>query len=339
MCIGKKRRIYLLLICTVFLFISCPVQAQLSEAKTPSDVFSVLELLDRKLTIVMENRKISQDKIVSFELRDSDLKPMHVYQLHLACIEQLREFQRSVKISEIPLVVAAPRSFKPIDVLHVSEMLLQAVDRTGKILQIDSLPMDRGSFSGKTPTDVFEELLPVLAKLFALNGKSRISPSEVYAQSIRARFDAQEIISVVAMSEKHSERRRELQASAFGMNIDGNHLVIDEATNKTPADALRNCQSIRRTLDQVFRQIDSAQTNLNQHQSKKVRPADVFIQTQLIIAELNILKKLTATTAITRPTMPAENMTPRDVCGQLIWTSYILEALLKHHQVPKQFAH
>lgn len=62
-------------------------------------------------------------------------------------------------------------------------------------------------YSNKLPTDVYQELFKLYYKLNRINGKSKISPSELYSHIYRAKEDLQ--YSLLTLSKQLNESEEE----------------------------------------------------------------------------------------------------------------------------------
>lgn len=302
-----------------------------SAAKTigPSDVFSQVELANRKAAAILIHLKMKRSDVPSIRLRETGLKPMHIYQLHLLCLDQLRQYERSMQWVATPLILASPVKYRPADVFQLSQILSDRIDKIGDKMAIAAMPNRRIFVEGKNPTDVYTQIIPLLAKLMALNATIKVTPSEVFSQMMRIRKDAQAILTTVAMKQPAAERRR-LKVRTFGMGADGNHLTFRTSEPQTPADSFQACMDIRRSINRIWAAHQIKQLPLpSVGENESIGPSDVYLQTQIIIAELNLLKLMTATTAPTSPTDEHHDKTAMDVFQEAVWTHYMLEALEK----------
>lgn len=299
---------------------------------TPNHVYAGLELLNRKLDQLLNSAGRTAPAANAVRSRESGLKPMHVYQIHLACIEQLRGYQFKAGLPTMPLAVATPEKYSPAQVFLLTKMLLEAVDRDAIALGAGDLPGEMTTFQGKTPTDVFQIGVTALMKILALSGTNDISPNEVFSQTVRARYDAQAIVTTAAQYEVgDADIRRRLKAKSFGMSSDGRHLEVDTSVKRKPSNAFEECLRVRETINALRQQLNAPTTPMPSYEvGEKIRPADVYLQTQLIIAELNLLKMLTGTTVTTPPAQPVTGKSPNEVFAEAAWARFALNGLLNH---------
>ena len=67
----------------------------------------------------------------------------------------------------------------------------------------------------------------------------------------------------------------------------------------------------------------------------KIFPADVFIQTQIIIAEINLLKIATGTISATPLPIPVKGKKPSDVHQEAVAMEYLLDQIDMLEQLVK----
>ena len=97
---------------------------------------------------------------------------------------------------------------------------------------------------------------------------------------------------------------------------------------KTPAEVFAQCLEIRGTINDVRRELELGTTPVpSVAEGQALRPEDVFIQTQIIIAELNLVKLGTGTSSSTPLTVPVSDKTPSDVFGQAALLDYLLKQI------------
>jgi hypothetical protein len=174
------------------------------------------------------------------------------------------------------------------------------------------LPTELPLAAEKTSTDVFAVLVEVFVKLDRLCGHDKISPNEVHAQLVRATADVR---SILQQGDPASRYRIDAPAAE---------------PHRTQRHVLESTLAIRETITQLNERMDMQPTPLpTDMPAGEVGPDYPFVQTQIIIAELNLLKVHLQTTSSTPLAIPVAGKTPTHVQQQ---------ALLMHHllqQVPK----
>lgn len=272
---------------------------------SPSHVYAKLDRLDRSLDRMITARNIPLPTYPQ-EL-ESGLQPMHVYQAVLACADRLQQFDGQIGAIAMPTVAARPAAYGPRDVLLVVALMLDNVRQAAKSLEIDALPDDEPVVSEKTPTDVFARAVRVLIKLNALCGLNELRPAQVYVQMVRAIEDVKSIL------------RQNDPACRY--RIDAPRSEIE----RKPSDVLYKCLEIRRLINGHRERLGMRPVPVPEHPGLATRPRDVFLQSQIIIAELNLLKMQLNTVSATPLPLPADqDTTATDVYSQATMLEYLL---------------
>lgn len=191
--------------------------------------------------------------------------------------------------------------------------------------------------SGKSPADVYQVLFELYYKLNRMNGRPKVSPSEVYSHVFRAKEDLQySLLTLSKRLEESAEERKILLVSAiYGMHPDGT-LMPPREENKTPGDVIQKTFQIREKLNQLRQKNGLSRIAIPKFaQYGSVKPIDVFLQVQFIIAELNLLKiPLEISTTTNRP-KSVSGKTPSDVFHEAKHIEYMLDRLLKFNLMSK----
>jgi len=285
------------------LFIS---QTGLTAEITSNDVFATVELTDRTLEILIKARAI--EKIEEIKIIEQGLKAMHVYQMLVAVTDMMIELEKKENIRPMPKIVATPTEYIPEDVKIVADILLNETHRVLYTLKIYDYPQYNDSFSDKTPTDVFEKILSIFAKLNILAGKENISPTETFQQMTRGVSDVKSILSHIDPAQR--------------FRIDG----PVSPKGLTPTDVFRKCLQIRKEINLLREHFKMEIVPVPEvKEEQQFQPRDVFIQTQIIIAELNLLKMRTGTMSSTPLPIPVPEKVPSDVHQQAAMIEYLLK--------------
>ena len=175
---------------------------------------------------------------------------------------------------------------------------------------MDDLATDVRQVSGKTPTDVFNETVKLYLSFVALNGESSITPNEVYAQLVCATKD---VMSILEQSDP-----------ACRYNVE----TAPVESGKTPSDVFRQCLNLRSEINIVRRNAGLGETPVPQSAIQELAPLDVFLQTQIIIAELNLLKRGTETISSTPLAIPVTGKTPSDCYQQVSFAVHLIKQVI-----------
>ena len=275
---------------------------------SPSHVFAKVDLLDQTVDRIMRDREVVAPEFP--EEIEIGLEPMHVYQIMLACNRRLLELDDKLEVIAVPTISARPRDYAPRDVLLLVELMLANVRAIGEELQLDSLPADETAVQDKVPTDVFHRGVKVFLKLNALCGYERPTPNEVFAEMIRADEDVRSML-------------RQLDP-ACRYRIDAK---VSEEDLK-PGDVFEKCLLIRSKLNNFRTQLGLPAVPVPKMTSRDaILPYDVFLQTQIIIAELNLLKLSRQTISITPLPKPFTDKRPTDVYNRGEMVLFLLNQL------------
>lgn len=226
---------------------------------TPSDVYAAVVQINRTLEVILVARELPVP--ARRKMRETGLGPLHVYQFHLACIERLHRFQRSSDLRPMPLMTSVPMAYTPSDVLKLSIMLLAELRGEAEALDIGGLPVNAESFSGKSPTEVIEQLGATFSMLRVLNGETAITPNEVYSEAVRAVNDARSILSHIDPACRY---RINVAASAPGLS---------------PQDVLAKCLEVRGAINRIRDSLGLGTTPVPSASSgQQLDPEDVFFR-------------------------------------------------------------
>ena len=275
---------------------------------TSAKVFEIVELAERALDVLLRAKGI--DNIHTAKMLESELDTMHVYQLTVACLDMLILFEKKEGIRPVPRVVATPTHYTPEDVKVLADMLLSGIRRILYSLKIHKFPQYEAQTCVRTPTDVFEKVLSLFAKLSALAGKKHITPDDVFPQMVRAASDIRSMLGHI-----DPVRRYRIDAPV-------------SPTELKPRDVLKECLLIRQDINKLREDFNMETPPLPEVSAdRELHSEDVFVQTQIIIAELNFLKMRTGTISSTPLAIPVFGKVPTNVHQQAAMVRYLLEQI------------
>lgn len=294
-----------LMLCFLVIAATAGPSATVSHAVTPNEVYAQFDLAAKKLDAVL--RESGGPPGHGSILAESGLKPMHVYQMAVSCIESLHLYQLKHKMVPVPLVIATPRKYTPGDVSKLAEIIITEINRIARFRGAPLLNPSLGAFTGKTPTHVFSRVVSVYLKITALSGLKQITPNEVFAQMFRAQNDVKSILGNIDPARRY---RVDVPQTPPGL---------------TPTDVIKEALKARMSLNEARRHFKLAPIPVPKLMSgAKIRPTDVFIQTQIIIAEINLIKIATGTVSATPLPVPVRGKTPSDAYHQALTVEYLL---------------
>ncbi|MHA2936894.1 hypothetical protein ACXJY6_01215 [Vibrio sp. RC27] len=313
-----------------FLFITCTLLSGTSYAEkkyTPSDVYANIDYASRLLVKVLEEKNITD--IALPKSHETAVKPMHVYELNVATIAEIYQYTLENKLTPPPLTFSSPINYSPTDVYYLTQIVTDAIERIYENnVGVNVYNVER--FSNKSPKDVYDKLFKLYAKVLRLRGYDKVSPNQVYAQTYRAKTDLKSIISTLSnrLDDLNFDQKRLLVTAAYGMHPDGSKMEAYEK-DKTPKDVVISALSVRKKINQLKEIYKMETLAIPQENSfSKVTPSDAFLQTQYIIAEINLLKKPLNISNSTDIAIEVKNKKPSDVYQEMKHINYLLDRLI-----------
>lgn len=296
---------------------------------SPNHVFSALEYSN---TVV--DRLLEVDNIRNIETPESkelSVKPMHVYELHISTLKELYLYAIKNNRRPPPLPVSTPIKYTPTDVYYLTQLIMDTLESIYKDkVGVTVIGYSMNTYNDRSPTQVYQEIFELYYKLNRLNGREKISPGEVYAQIRRAREDLQSslLIQSKRLEETQEARKRLLITAIYGMHPDGT-IMPQMQQGKSPADVLSRILEVRSQLNAIRKVNKLSEIPIPARDSYgTIKPIDVFLQTQFVIAELNLLKMPMNITSITNSAKQLDGKTPSDVYQEAEHISYMLDRLL-----------
>lgn len=308
-------------------FILGNVQVRAEKSYTPNDVFSGVEYANHVVDKMLELKNINDISLP--KSREKETKPMHVYELHVSVLGELYYYAIKNNRRPPPLAVSTPIKYTPTDVYYLTQLIINNIEEiyrdSGGVMEISIK-----THVNKTPVDVYQELLELYYRLSRLSGKNKVSPSEVYAHIYRAKEDLQYSLLVLSkrLGDLEEEKKRLLITAIYGMHPDGSVLSPLEQ-GKTPNDVIVKFFEVRGKLNELRKQNGLSEIKRPKiDEYKTVKPIDVFLQTQFIIAELNLLKIPMKIHSTTNSAKPNVGKTPSNVYHEIKHIDYMLDRLI-----------
>jgi hypothetical protein len=258
---------------------------------TPNHVYAVMDQVERTVDVLVASQDRSSGPVP--RCLETGVQPIHVYQMAIACTNRTIELNAGTRF-----VSVAPTTYFPKDVKRLGEQMLGNLQSWASSNGVTGLPQNRHEYTGKMPSDVFERCVSIFAKCGVLIGRPNVTANEVYSQMAAAAADATAILACT-----------ETQVDAEGPTPE---------PGRKPADVFKEALACRRQLNRVRVQLDLPPVPVPKLDGGyRIRPADVYVQGQIIRAELNIIK--TTTNCSTEParTSSVTGKTPADVWGQV----------------------
>lgn len=285
---------------------------------TPSDAFAAADLAERNVDVLLKVKGVSNIRLL--RNTESGLNPMHPYQIIVASVETLILLEKKEQLRPMPRIVSSPMAYVPEDVKNLGLMLVREIQRISEAWGIKDYPGDLRHFQGKVPTDVFGKHLDVFIKLRLLAGLEDISPNEVFSQLVRATSDVKTILTQIDPAQR--------------FRIDAPKNIQSEIK---PSDVFGICLKIRQDINVLREHFGLTAVPVpDLPKDMEIKPADTFVQIQIIIAELNLLKMGTGTVSSTPLPIPVSGKTPSDTYQQGIMVRYLLSQVKPLQEMIKQ---
>lgn len=294
---------------------------------SPNDVFSGVEYSNRILDELLSLKNISDLNIP--ESKEKNAKPMHVYELHVSVLNELYHYALKQKRPPPPLTTSTPIKYTPTDVYYLTQLVINNLEGIyedeGQIIDFSM-----NNPSGKTPTDVYQELFKLYYQLNRLNGKKKVSPNEVYSHFVRAKEDLQYTLLLLSKKYNDSEeqKKRLLITAIYGMHPNGT-VISAQQMGKKPGDVVEMSFKVRNKLNTLRKHHQLTEITIpSLGDYEQIKPIDAFLQTQFIIAELNLLKIPLDISSTTNSFKAVMGKTPSDVYQIIKHIDYMLERLI-----------
>jgi len=307
----------ILIFISVVMLWSTSVAAETKDM-TPNNAFAAADLAERCADVLLDSRGIKNVKLL--KKTESGLNPMHPYQIAVANIESLILLEKKEKLRPMPRVVASPMNYVPEDVKFLGDMIVREIQKISEAWGIRDYPLDLRHFEGKTPTDVFGKHLDVFIKLRTLAGLEEITPNEVFSQMIRATSDVKAILTQIDPAQR--------------FRIDA---PKDIPSEMKPNEVFGICLKIRQDINLLREHFGLPVVPVAEiAKDDDLSPSDVLVQTQIIIAELNLLKMGTGAVSSTPLAIPVSGKTPADTYRQAVMVRYLLSQVKPLQDMMKQ---
>lgn len=323
--IKTRRHTLTILIFTIAFCLSGNIYAQ--QKITPSEVYSGLEYSSKILDKLLEKMKAQNINLPISE--ENAIKPMHVYELHIAALGELYTYSIKNNRTPPPQPVSTPIKYSPSDVYSLTQLIINSVEDLHLDL-IGNINVTNQKRQKKTPTDVYNILFELYYKLNRLNGKTKITPTEVYSHISRAQEDLKTTLLTLSkrFEEVDIDKKMLLTTATYGMHSQGESLSSFE-NGKKPRQVLEMAYEIRKKLNLLREKNNLSIIEIPEiNKTNETKPIDVFLQTQFIIAELNLLKIPMEIRSITNQAKIFSKKTPSDVFHKMKHIDYMLDRLI-----------
>ena len=290
---------------------------------TPTHVFDHVIKMNAYIDALLIKEKVRKwQKLPGIE---NTIRPSVVFQLAIATVELFHDFELREGLRPIPVITSSPIEYYPADVYFVVNMLIGRLEKIAKAEKIFHVSIPKPREGERTPYDSYEELLKFYMKLAALDGITEITSNQTYSQLHRAREEMKSIIIHSTKQVRSAMKRRLLVSSMIGIHPTGPRLGV-APSNATSKDVYHSCLNARKIINSILKShgmhpipvplFDKAGT---------YGPVDVFVQSQIMLAELSELKRILGVADSSPVTKQAEEKMPQDVLQENMALIYMLE--------------
>jgi hypothetical protein len=177
--------------------------------------------------------------------------------------------------------------------------LLREVEILKLWLGIDKGAVEYKAFKDKTPLDVYN-LLNIISRDFDIISAKELSPSYVFSETMRIYEDFDEILIKLKMEDTTTPPAKNQES--------------------TPQDTYNTAIQLLNSIKKLMVNAGLKSIDVYAFERKDATPSDVFELTQIILAELQVIKAFVGLNhTITRGAKRYENKTPADARQMLEW--------------------
>lgn len=285
--------LYKLAVLCCFFSLVTGISATRGATTTYNDVYQVTDLGNRGLDVILRKTKGVKQPVLPL-WTEKNLNAFHVYQIQIACLDEIRRMQAKFKMTPYPHIIVSPGPLSEKNLYKLSTILLSEIRRIAIHLNIWGLPKQKRTFSEKKSNAIYKETLALYLKLRVLGGKKLPTSPEIAGELGRAIADIKNLLNHIDPAKRYRDVFPPLPQQDVG----------------TSYSALLAVRHELNTMRNFYRlpQIRLPKTN------KTPTPTDLFTQSQIIIGELNQLK----TTAKTQqPAPPVSEATTHSIAQQI----------------------
>ena len=276
---------------------------------TPAEVYASVDHLARRLEALFA--ALERELPATPVALDQELGPHHVYQLHLALHGELRALAAERELFALPALASSPRQPAPRDVLFLVQLEHAWLDLLERDLELELPRLAPEPEADHTSAEVFARTSAVLAAVNALGSEAGFTSDRVFAEVVRASADVRAMLLESDPAARYSIRPGETVSSG-----------------REPSDVLARLVGARRDLGRLVAKAGLEAAPVPELPTElEVTPLLPFLETQVLIAELNALELRLGGSRATPPAVPVSGKTPTDVLEQVVFLEHLLGQL------------
>lgn len=271
-------------------------------------VYTVLDLTNRAMDVLLVKSKgIKQVK--SPRLADQALTANQVYQLAVSNLQLLRRLQRKFTMVPTPLVVAPPMAVTNADIGLLATMLLAEVRRLAIQINIWGLPDQKRTFHHTSARESFVILAQIRAKLLVLGGLPSPQASTLALEFSRGATAITDLLTTIDPAQRYQ-------------------ITPPSPTVKSLGDLYPMTLQVRRQLNDARHLLKIAPVKRLQFAPlKQPTGMEIYLQSQIILADLNQLKLAAGCRALTPLGQPEKGADLQEAARQLSRLTLLLPQL------------
>ncbi len=282
--------------------LSLPMLAHAS-VKTPSHVFQQAKSLEMDIIAIAAADNVASNQKEPYV--QTNKLPVHVYAKATEVHHKIIRLQKKLGLSVSEQRAIPIRKITPADVFAVVSFLRQEV---APILADKSIPPSEAVFEGgKTPSNVYEQLMRVSLALDPMIGK--INPNLVYRNAQMIQSDINLIAGSLKVAPVNKVPELIQGSKPFDVNIE----------------AFKNLYRIAK----LERNLEMQSVRVSDFPVGKIGPSEVYDTTNNILAELIRIKTRLNLTEPTAQFSVPEGKKPAEVLQLMQWIGLQIEAMYK----------
>ncbi len=291
----KKRSTTLYKLAILFCFLSpfTGISETRGATTTYNDVYQITDLGNRGLDVILRKSKGAKQPVLP-KWTENKLNAFHVYQLQIACLDEIRRMQSKFKMTPYPHIIVSPGPLSEKNLYKLSTIILSEIRRIAIHLNIWGLPKQKREFSGKKPNAICKETLTLYLKLRVLGGRQLPPPQEISGELGRAIADIKILLNHIDPAKRYRD-------------------VFPPVVQQDAMESYTAILAVRREINEIRIFYNLPKTSLPKT-NKAPTQTGLFIQSQIIMGELNQLK---TATQIRQPAPPVADATTHSIAQQI----------------------
>ncbi len=261
------KQIIIIFVC--FCCLCTGISQSKAATTTSDDVYRIADLTNRGLDVILRKSKGAKQPVIP-NWTEKNLNCFHVYQLQVACLDEIRRMESSFKMTPYPHIIVSPNKLDVKNMYKLSTIILSEVRRIAIHLNIWGLPKQKRSFSGEKPNDIFEETVAIYLKLRVLGEQKNIAKAEVSGEFERAICDLKQILNHIDPARRYQD-------------------VFPEIKEQNIKKSYNSSLDIRTELNKIRSLYKLPKVSLPTATTKP-STTDLLVQSQIILGDLNQLK-------------------------------------------------